>query len=54
MAARCWYCDREIVAPVEIIGRWLAGTSRIVHKACIVALLDLEAEFQQPDGEAAR
>lgn len=42
MTARCWYCDRPIVPPVEIVGRWLAGTSRLVHKECLRLLGELE------------
>lgn len=47
--ARCWYCDRPIVPPVEIIGRWYAGTSQLVHKTCLTALAELDADAESPD-----
>ena len=49
MSARCWYCDKEITPPVDIVGRWLAGTSQLVHKACLCRLAELDAEFQRAD-----
>lgn len=48
----CWLCDQPIVPPIEIIGRWMAGESRVVHKRCLVRLGELELEFQRADGDA--
>ena len=46
MSGRCWYCDQPIVPPVEIVGRWLAGTSQLVHKRCLQVLGELDLDLR--------
>ena len=49
MSGQCWYCDQPIVPPVEIVGRWLAGTSQLVHKRCLQFLGEAELELAGPE-----
>lgn len=51
MSGTCWLCDQPIVPPVEIVGRWYAGTSQLVHKECLVRLAELD--LQLGDGPEA-
>lgn len=48
----CWLCDQPIVAPVEVVGRCLAADTRVVHKACLTRLGELELAFEAADRDA--
>lgn len=55
----CWLCDRPIDDPPRIIGRILAGQTRVAHRECWQTLgehdLDLrwEAAGSELDGRQA-
>lgn len=56
MSTHCWLCDRPIDDPPRIIGRILAGTTRVAHLECWQYLgeidLSLDASRVSPHDEA--
>lgn len=44
--ALCWLCDRPIDDPPRIIGRILAGRSRVAHLECLGWIGDIELKLR--------
>ena len=49
MSGLCWLCDQPIQDPPEIVGRIIAGQSRVAHIECLRYAGEIELGLRAGD-----